>query len=165
MGRPRHRSGGILWDAFLIVIVCAGGFWAWHTRERWKKFLTHTTPIVQKWIGSNKQEKALAIRLDRKSATAQTRTRQFLVNAGVGENNLFKSYNEERREGGVSWIESTLEITRPPGFQGGVFLKKVLVFLSENDLALMRDETDQGTWTLEFGDRTHVFQRLVIRDR
>lgn len=164
MRRPRHRSGGILWDAFLIVIVCVGGFWAWHTRDQWTKFLPHVPGLASRF-NSNASEKPPAIHLDRKSAAAQTQTRQFLVSAGVGEKNLFKNYNEERREGGVSWIESTLEITRPKGFQGGPFLKKVLVFLSENDLSLMKDETDQGTWTLEFGDRTHVFQRLVIRDR
>lgn len=164
MRRQRHRSGGILWDAFLIVFVCVAGFWAWRTRDRWIKYLNQL-PGVAGWLNSGKRVKPPTVRLDRQSALAQTRTRQFLVQSGVGEKNIFKSFNEERREGDVSWIESTLEITRPKGFQGGPFLKKVIVFLSDNDLSLMRDETDRGTWTLEFGDRTHVFQRLVIRDR
>jgi hypothetical protein len=76
-----------------------------------------------------------------------------------------KSYNEERHAEGRSWLESTLEIARPAGFRSGPFLKQLLGFLSRSGLALMRDETEGGRWTLDVGDRDHVFQRLVIHDR
>lgn len=161
MRRRRHRSGGILWDAFLIAIVCVGGFWAWRTRDRWIKHLNRV-PRVAGWLKLGKPDKPPAIHLDRQSALAQTQTREFLVKAGVGEKDLLKCYNEERREGGIAWIESTLEISRPKSFQTGPFLKRVLAFLSDSNLSLMRDDTHRGTWILEFGDRTHVFQRLVI---
>lgn len=156
----RQISGGVLWDAFLILVLCAGAFLAWRNWDRWKGFVTQI-PGVSK----GKHTEPVAVHLDRRSAVAQTRVRQFLADAGVGEKNILKSYNEERRDGGVSWLESTLEISRPKGFHSGPFLKSVLVFLSQNDLALMQDATDQGTWTLAFGDRTHIFQRLVIRNR
>jgi hypothetical protein len=152
----RHRSGGILWDAFLILGVCAGAFMAWRSRDRWLNVFQGKTaaPVASP-----------AVRLNRQSANAQSRVRAFLAASGVGEKHILKSFNQERREGNVSWLESTLEITRPKGFQVGPFLKSVLSFLSQNELALMRDDTDPGTWTLEFGDRSHVFQRLVIHDR
>lgn len=160
MRSRRYRSGGVLWDAFLILALCVGAFLAWRNWDQWKGFVTQI-PGVSK----AKHTEPVAVHLDRRSAVAQSRVRQFLADAGVGEKHILKSYNEERREGGVSWLESTLEISRPKGFQSGPFLKSVLVFLSQNDLALMQDATDQGTWTLAFGDRTHIFQRLVIRGK
>lgn len=159
-GLRHHAGGGILWDAFLILVLCAGAFLAWRNWDRWKGFVTKI-PTVSR----GKPLDAVAVHLERRSAVAQSQVRQFLADAGVGEKNILKSVNEERREGGVSWLESSLEISRPKGFQSGAFLKRLLVFLSENDLALMQDETDEGTWTLAFGDRDHVFQRLVIRNR
>lgn len=160
MRTRRQCSGGVLWDAFLILVLCAGAFLAWRNWDRWKGWIPKI-PTVSK----GKHTEPVAVHLDRRSAVAQSRVRQFLADAGVGEKHILKSYNEERREGGVSWLESTLEISRPKGFQSGPFLKELLVFLSQSDLALMQDETIQGTWTLAFGDRDHVFQRLVIRDK
>ena len=160
MRTRRQCSGGVLWDAFLILVLCAGAFLAWRNWDRWKGLIPNISAVSK-----GKHTEPVSVHLDRQSAVAQTRVRQFLADAGVGEKNILKSFNEERREGGVSWLESTLEISRPKGFQSGPFLKSVLVFLSQNDLALMQDATDQGTWTLAFGDRDHVFQRLVIRNR
>ncbi len=160
MRKRHHRSGGVLWDAFLILVLCVGAFLAWRHWDRWKGY-------VPKLSGASKekQEERADVSLEKRSALAQTRVRQFLAEAGVGEKNILKSFNEARRAEGFSWLESTLEMSRPPRFQAGPFLKRLLVFLSQNDLVLMQDETDQETWTLAFGDRDHVFQRLVIRGR
>lgn len=162
--RPRAVAGGVLWDAFLILVVCVGAFFAWRTRDRWGGALKKI-PGLSGVSDRGNSGKRGNVHLDRRSALAQTRVREFLAHSGVDEKNIIKSFNEERHGGGVTWLESTMEMSRPKSFQSGPFLKNVLVFLSQNDLALMRDELEQGTWTLEFGDRDHVFQRLVIRDR
>jgi len=157
--RSRQRlSGGVLWDAFLILVLCGGAFVAWRTWDRWKGF-------VPKLSGVSKEKpvERAEVSLEKKSALAQTRVRQFLAEAGVSEKHILKSYNEARREGGFSWLESTLELSRPPRFQPGPFLKRLLVFLSKNDLVLMQDDAGPDAWTLALGDRDHVFQRLVIR--
>lgn len=157
--RSRQRiSGGVLWDAFLILVLCVGAFLAWRTWDRWKGY-------VPKLSGVSKEKHVdrVNVSLEKKSALAQTRVRQFLAEAGVSEKNILKSYNEARRAGGFSWLESTLELSRPPRFQSGPFLKRLLVFLSKNDLVLMQDDAGPDAWTLALGDRDHVFQRLVIR--
>jgi hypothetical protein len=163
MRRRRKSAGGILWDAFVILVLCVGAFFAWRNWDRWKGVLAKipvsgvsTPPRAVEPVG---------VRLDRQSALAQTRVRQFLADSGVSEKHILTSFNEQRSEAGVTWLEATMEIYRPKTFKSGAFLEGVLVFLSESGLSLMRDETGKGVWTLEFGDREHVFQRLVIRDK
>lgn len=162
--RRRNLFGGVLWDLFLIVVLCAGAFIAWRTRDRWVGLLKQV-PTASRVSSEKKTVQPKAVHLEKESALAQTRVRQFLADSGLTEKHIVKSFTEARNSNGVFWLESTMEISRPKSFQSGPFLKKVLLFLSQNDLALMRDQSDSGVWTLEFGDRAHVFQRLVIRNK
>ncbi|MBK8576416.1 MAG: hypothetical protein IPN90_12310 [Elusimicrobia bacterium] len=152
----------MLWDAFIIGVLCVGAFFAWRNWDRWKGVLAR---IPGTSTPSPSHARPVEVHLDRQSALAQNRVRQFLADSGVGDKHIVSCFNEQKKGGGATWLEATMEISRPKAFQSGAFLKSVLVFLAQSDLALMRDETKEGTWTLEFGDREHVFQRLVIRDK
>lgn len=162
----RSRGGGFLFDAFLIVVVCSGALALWFTRDQWKGRLPKWPPILKSLPGipAVSIPQKTTVDLSRESAVAHARFRVFLSQSGVGEEHILKNYNEERREGGVAWIESTIEMTRPATFRSGPFLERVVDFLPKSGLSLMRDETVRGLWTMEFGDRDHVFQRLVIHE-
>jgi hypothetical protein len=164
--------GGILMDAFLILVLCVGGGVAWWTRDQWigrvssfKMPALKSPAFLSAFSSRSGVPRPPTADLSRQSATAHARFRKFLGRAGVGDAHVLKNFNEERREGGVVWIESTIEMARPLSFQSGVFLERVVEFLSNSGLVLMRDETERGIWLMEFGDRDHVFQRVVIRDQ
>jgi hypothetical protein len=162
----RSRGGGFLFDAFLIVVVCVGALVLWLTRDQWIGRLPKWPLILKSLPGMPTLSipQQTMVDLSRESAVAHARFRAFLSQSGVGEEHILKNYNEERREGGVAWIESTIEMTRPASFRSGPFLERVVRFLPKSGLSLMRDETVRGLWTMEFGDRDHVFQRLVIQE-
>ncbi len=159
----RRQRGGVLWDIFLIVLVCAAGFAVWKTRGRWEKPLRET---LGRWVPASAPAKGQTTAVDLKSvsASAHTRLMDILANSGVKEKHVARTFTEERTQEGAVWLESTAEINRPKTFQEGSFLRLVLIDIAENKLALMKDEKENGAWTLEVGDRVRVYQRFRFRN-
>lgn len=158
----RHRQrGGVLWDVFLIALVCGAGFIAWTTRDRWGGPVRKT---FQRWAPpESTAPRVPAADLKSVSASAQSRLQDILAATGVKEKDIARSFTEERRDDGAVWLESTLELDRPRKFNEGSFLRRALIDGAENGIALMKDYREKGVWTVEFGDRVRVYQRFRFR--
>ncbi|MBK8871395.1 MAG: hypothetical protein KBD85_03330 [Elusimicrobia bacterium] len=157
----RCQRGGVVWDVFLIVVVCGVGFIAWTTRDRWGGPVGEA---VRRWVPSGASvDVPMKADLKSVSALAQSRLREILADSGVKEKDITSSFNEERRDGGTVWLESTIELDRPKKFNEGFFLRRVLIDGAENGIALMKDYREKGAWTVEFGDRVRVYQRFRFR--
>lgn len=151
--------GGILWDLFLIALVCFAGFVFWKTRDRWAK------PILEqcrRWGGAKATSMPEKPKVDLKnaSASAHARLMDILAGSGIKEKHITRGFTEERWQDGAVWLESTVEIRRPSSFNEGHFLRRALIDVAENGLTLMKDNRDKGAWTVEFGDRVRVYQRF-----
>jgi hypothetical protein len=163
--------GGVLLDLFLIVLLIGiliiglvVGWVVWRqgggVLKRWDR-VVEALPAA---FRSRAVRGAVAVDLDisGRSAWIQGRTRDLLSRRGVGEKFIVTTYNVERREGGVLWLEDTLVVRRPPGFDEKVFLRELVPLLAEKGLVVMDDLREGGTWTLSLGDRKRVYQHVVF---
>jgi hypothetical protein len=159
MKRPHAPRGGILLDLFLIGALCAGGGALWLSRSRWAPTLrgalpggaaaTPATPAPENDLGG-------------RAAATQGWVRVFLTEAGVGDADVLKAYNAERRAGDAVWVESTLEIRARRGFSSGRFLARLAPRLHRERLAVLADTPSEGRWLLELGEGRRVYQRLIF---
>jgi hypothetical protein len=170
---PSHDSrltthGGILLDLFLILVLLGGAAAGW---VAWKKgslagLLKGAVSAVPSAPASLSPEPAPEPDIDvsDRSARLQARVRELLTERGVGEKHVLRSYNAERQDQGIQWLEATLELRRPASFDVGAFLSALAPFLSESRLSLMEDRRAPDGRTLELGDRKRVYQRLIFRN-
>ena len=160
------RRGGVLLDLFLIGAILAAGAAGWVTYKKrsWPGFLREAVsavPSAPATLGAPAPSEP-DIDVSDRSAWIQGRTRDLLATHGVGEKHVLKTYNVQRQDAGIQWLEDTLEVRRPARFDEGGFLRALGPVLAEKRLVLM-DERHEGTrWTLSLGDRKRVYQRLVF---
>lgn len=157
---PRGPRGGVLLDFFLIVVLCAGGAALWMTRARWWEQVSALGGRFRSSPPPSKDERVKD--LSARSAAAQSRIRAFLVDAGVSDKDVLKTFNVQREEGGARWVEGTVEVRAGKGFHSGRFLKALLPSLQQEHLRVVTDEATEKRWLLELGEGERVFQRLVF---
>lgn len=160
-----HR-GGILLDMFLIAAILAGGVAAWTAWRRgsiaamWKD----VSALAPAGLPSPRpaEPREPDIDVSDRSAWLQSLVREELSRRGVKEKHILRAYNAERQEGGIQWLEGTLEVRRPVGFSDAAFLSALAGPLSEKRLSLMEDRREGFRRVLELGDRKRVYQRIVF---
>ncbi|MBK9429606.1 MAG: hypothetical protein IPN65_03775 [Elusimicrobia bacterium] len=156
MKAPRASRGGILLDLFLIAALCAGGIALWVSRARWAPSLKRAVPGATAPTVPGAPERDWGAR----AAATQGWVRAFLSDAGVGDADVLKAYNAERREGDSVWVESTLEIRARRGFSSGRFLARPIP--PPTDARLERRPPTAGRWLLELGEGARIYQRLIF---
>jgi hypothetical protein len=151
----RRQKGGFLLDAFLIVAMLAGAMWLWLSwREgRLPGFLRGLFPAA---VGE------VEVDANDRGAWLQAQVRELLAKHGVDESSVVKTYTQQKRDGGVQWLEDTLEIKRPVGFRTENFLRDLSAILKKGGLQVMRDQTDVQGWILELGDKRRVYERIIF---
>jgi hypothetical protein len=96
------------------------------------------------------------------SAWAQNQVRNLLAKYNLKESSVRRTYNQEREEDGVRWLEDSLDIAAPSNFDAPGFLKDLTAALWRSRLTLMSDRQEGKNWVIELGDRKRVFQRVVF---
>ena len=158
MKAPRASRGGILLDLFLIAALCAGGIALWVSRARWAPSLKRAVPGATAPTVPGAPERDWGAR----AAATQGWVRAFLSDAGVGDADVLKAYNAERREGDSVWVGSTLEIRARRGFSSGRFLARLAPRLHHERLVVLNDAPTAGRWLLELGEGARIYQRLIF---
>lgn len=140
-----NRRGGLLRDAFLLLLVIAGAaaFW-FYAGPRLSRRPRAVSP---------------APNLGAVSVQWETETRGLLVEAGLKETHVVKAYNKERQEGPAQWVESVLELDPPPSFNQASFIEKWTKSAEARGLRVVR-EGSSDQWTVQ--DKGRVVQRLVF---
>lgn len=164
MSRKAAR-GGVLLDLFIIACLLAGAAAAWmYWKRGGLKALRLPAALAPTAALSPRAEAPAEPDLDisDRSAWLQARVRDLLARHGVGEKHVLKTYNAQRLEGGIQWLEDTLELRRPPRFDEGRFLAALGAALAERRLVLIKDSREGGRWSLDLGDRKRVYQRIVF---
>ena len=164
-----RSRGGVLLDLFLIVLICAlgiaGALAVWQG-ELLRKLL----PSVGRFLPSLTAPAAAPasepdIDVSDRAAGIQGRVRDLLTASGVDEKHVLGASTAERQEAGIRWLEGTLLVRRPRGFDDGKFLSALGPLLAERKLALMEDRREGTRRTMEIGDRKRVYQRLIFESR
>jgi hypothetical protein len=170
------RRGGVLLDLFLILLILAllgGGvaaFFLWQRGGGLSKFVRRAVaaapavPAVSVPLPGTGGEAPQTPDIDvsDRAAWIQGRFRDLLSKQGLAERHVIKAYNEQRQEGGIQWLEATLEARRPARFDDKKFLAALAPALAEKRLSVMEDARVEGRWTLAVGDRKRIYQRLVM---
>ena len=169
---PRHRfpAGGVLLDLFLIALITSalivGGvvaFLAWRSGA--------AAPFLRRILSKVSSPSAALVRerpsepdidVSDRSAWIQARLRELLAGRGVAEKHVLETYNVQRQEGGIRWLEDTLVVRRPAVFDERGFLAALASLLAERKLSLMEDRRAETRWILALGDRKRVYQRLIV---
>ena len=148
-------------DLFLIAALCAGGIALWVSRFRWLPVLKSAIPGAARSSAPPTAPEP-GRDLGGRAAATQGWVRAFLTEAGVGDADVLKAYNAERRAGDAVWVESTLEIRARRGFSSGRFLARLAPRLHRERLAVLADAPTEGRWLLELGEDRRVYQRLIF---
>ncbi|HRY30053.1 MAG TPA: hypothetical protein P5079_08480, partial [Elusimicrobiota bacterium] len=97
------------------------------------------------------------------SAWLQRTTRDLLAANGLQDGQVLKSFNQEREMDGIRWLEDTLEMDYPAGFNSARFLKQLGSVLPKKGYRLVRNDKTDKKWILELGaSEDVVFQKLVF---
>jgi hypothetical protein len=172
-GRPvRGRSGalgdrgGFLLDLFLIVAILAAAAAGWVAWRRGSlRDLLRTASAVLPAVPASPAAQPMAepdIDVSDRSAWIQGRVRDLLSKSGVKEKHVLRTFNAQRQEGGIQWLEDTLEVRRPAVFDERQFLLRLAPLLAEKKLSLMEDRREGSRRELAVGDRKRVYQRLIL---
>lgn len=157
----RGERGGILLDAFLIVALLCGGGYLYFS---WKR--GRTAGVLEALLAPAPAPAPVSsepdIDISEKSALLQADARDLLARHGVGEKHVLKSYNQQRLDDGVQWLEATLELRSPGGLRKADFLRDLAAVLEKDRAVLVADRNEPGRWILELGDRKRVYQRIVF---
>lgn len=166
MNKQLSRKGGILLDLFLILVITGAGIVGWvmwrkgSVSRLWKDVAAVVPPVPV----SLKPEPAGEpdVDISDRSAWLQGYVRELLAKKGVGEKHVLRTFNAERQENGIQWLEDTLELRKPAGFQVGGFLAAMAEPLAAHNLILMDDRVEGARHVLELGDKKRVYQRIVF---
>ena len=165
--------GGVLLDIFLIALLTgaliiggAAAFLAWRRQgapEAWRRALSLvSTAVSGRRSGAERISTEPDIDVSDRAAWIQARSRDLLAQFGVADKGVVSTFTEERQENGIRWLEDTLEVRRPPAFDGKKFLSALAPVLAERRLVVMVDEREPARWTLCLGDRKRIYEHLII---
>ena len=132
MRRRGGAFGGVLLDLFIIFILTGvliigliAGWLVWRKGGGVLRNWNRVTDMVPAMLRGPRPEapSSADLNISDRSAWIQGRTRDLLTRRGLGEKSIVKTYNVERREGGIVWLEDTLVVRRPPERRAGEALR------------------------------------------
>jgi hypothetical protein len=153
-------------DLFLILVLIAAGIAGWVAFKKGSlSGMWRALPMPGALAPAPEpagQPAEPDIDVSDRSAWIQSRVRELLAKEGVKEKHMLRAYNAERQEGGIQWLEDTLEIRRPAKFDEKGFLEALAPVLAKKRLVVMDDKREGGKWTLSLGDRKRIYQRVIF---
>ncbi len=166
----RSSTGGVLLDLFLIALItaaliagCVVAWLAWRNGSSAPFLRRILSKISSPSAALGREEPSVPdIDVSDRAAWIQARVRDLLSSRGVAEKNVVETYNVQRQEKGIRWLEDTLVVRRPAAFEEKGFLSALGSLLAERKLSLMEDRRDGTRWVLALGDRKRVYQRLIV---
>jgi len=140
-----HPRGGFILQVLFLLAVIASAFVGW----RW------WNSRLRAEAGAN-QAKVVPVQTD--ALWAQNAIRDLLASSGFSEVHIERSYNKEVNHRGVRWVEETLELKPPSGFNIRAFAKKAEQYLKKKKIGLLTQKDS----VLEFGSEDMIFERLIF---
>ncbi len=148
----RDRRGGILLRLLLTAALAAGGVFLWRAWNRGRLALPRVVPSAARVPPPPS--------LGEKSVWVQKEVRDLLARHGLKEPHVLKTYTREHREGGVQWLEDTLELRLPAGFDAARFRRELGETLKKEGVTVVSEYKQEGKWALELGFGRRVLERI-----
>ncbi len=147
----RDRRGGILLRLLLTAALAAGGVFLWRAWNRGRLTLPWVIPPAARVPPPS---------LGEKSVWVQKEVRGLLARHGLKDPHVLKTYTREHREGGVRWLEDTLELRPPEGFDAAKFRRELGQTLKKEGVTVVGEYRQEGKWALELGFGRRVLERI-----